>query len=72
MEFVWAAVGYVIGVIITSIMFNRCSVGYLRVDRSDPEDIPYLFLELDKSVHYISSKSHIVLKVKNQDFISHE
>ena len=39
-------IGIVIGVVIGRQVFRRDVVGSLRVDQSDPDSGPYLFLEL--------------------------
>lgn len=64
--------GIIIGAIITVVIFSAISVGSLRVDQSIPEDEPYLFLELTKSVSTILRKKFVVLKVRAEDFISHK
>ena len=51
-------------------VLNKAKIGTLRVDTSDPEDRPYLFLELEKNVGYISSKSYVLLKVNTQSYLS--
>lgn len=65
-------VGIIIGAIITTVIFSAISVGSLRVDQSIPEDEPYLFLELTKSVSTILKKKFVVLKVRAEDFIPHK
>lgn len=65
-------VGAIIGVLITLLIFSTISAGNLRVDQSIPEDDPYLFLELTKSVSTILKKKFVVLKVRAEDFIPHK
>lgn len=73
MDIVLAVIaGIIIGAIITVVIFSAISVGSLRVDQSIPEDEPYLFLELTKSVSTILRKKFVVLKVRVEDFISHK
>ena len=53
--------------------FRSDVVGSLRVDQSDPDSGPYLFLELShEGVDAIYKKKYVVLKVNIQDYISHE
>lgn len=66
------AIGIVIGAVVTCLVFGAFSVGSLRVDQSIPEDDPYLFLELTKSVSTILKKKFVVLKVRAEDFIPHK
>lgn len=44
--------------------------GKLRIDRSDPIDKPYLFLELSSSVEDVSRKKYVLFQVSNENFIS--
>ena len=65
-------IGMFVGCIFTCFIFRLFVVGILRVDRSDPDDSPYLFLQLKKPVESVSSKKYVIFKVLNKDFISHE
>lgn len=69
MEFILFFVGVSLGVSIASIIFRSHFIGDLRIDNSDPEDGPYMFLELSKRIGDISSKKYVVLKVKLENFI---
>lgn len=64
--------GMLVGCLFTCFIFRLFVVGILRVDRSDPYDVPYLFSELKKPVEIVSSKKYAIFKVVNKDFISHE
>ena len=64
--------GVLIGTIIYAIAVKTASVGTLRIDQSDPEDSPYLFLELKKNVHTISSKKYVIMEVALKNYISHD
>lgn len=65
-------IGAIVGALITLLIFTSISSGNLRVDQSIPEDDPYLFLELTKSVSTILKKKFVVLKVRAEDFIPHK
>lgn len=65
------ALGILVGIILTGIVFRFFLVGMLRVDRSDP-DGPFLFLELSKRIESVISKKYVVLRVKVKDFIPHK
>ena len=63
-------IGVIVGSIVTQIILRIKSVGTMRIDTSDPEDGPYLFLELTKDVLYVKRKKYITLKVSSKNYIS--
>ena len=66
-------IGVMVGVLLSRFIFKEKPVGSLRVDESDPDSGPYLFLELShEGVDAIYKKKYVVLKVNIQDYISHE
>lgn len=66
-------IGTITGLILSRFIFKEKPVGSLRVDQSDPDSGPYLFLELShKGADAIYKKKYIVLKVNLKDYISHE
>lgn len=76
MEFVIPYIlGMIVGVIVTVIVAKWLSpkmVGYLRVDHSDPDDGPYMFLELTRGLEFVASQDTVNLKVKLEDYIPRE
>lgn len=71
MEFVLIFIaGFLIGTGVVLIAYRTYFVGALRIDRSDPSEPPYIFLELDNGVGDISRKKNVILKVKNENYIS--
>ena len=70
MEVIYVVVGILIGFAVSSIIRRKHPVGFLRIDKSDP-DGPYLFLELKKSVNEIIAQRTVLLEVKREDFIPH-
>lgn len=71
MEVIYVIIGILIGFVGASIIRRKHPVGFLRIDKSDP-DGPYLFLELKKSVNEIIAQRTILLEVKREDFIPHK
>lgn len=69
---VWFVIGVLVGCVLTVILSRRKSVGSLRIDTSDPEDNPYLFLELSKDVGEVYRKKYITLRVNTKNFIPHK
>ena len=66
--------GVVIGFVITKIVTRPKPVGFLRIDESDPDDGPYLFLELslNSPPQVLKQKKYVTMKVKVENFISHD
>jgi hypothetical protein len=64
--------GVLVGTIIYAIAIKTASVGTLRIDQSDPEDSPYLFLELEKNLSVIAPKKYVIMKVELKNYISHD
>ena len=54
--------GCLVGGIITCVIFRFFLVGTLHIDRTNPYEDPYFFLELDR---IIGSKEYIMLRVNN-------
>lgn len=74
MELVYMLIGLVLGITLNSICFyiylRHQRAGKLRIDRSDPSENPYLFLEATISVNNISRKKCVIFQVSNENFIS--
>lgn len=65
-------IGIAIGFSFGKAKYHQWPIGDLRVDQSDPDSPPQLFLELDKNVPTVMTKKYVVLRVKVEDFIPHE
>lgn len=69
-------VAFIIGIFtgfgIGEMKYRQWSIGDLRIDQSDPDSPPHLFLELDADVPKIMSKKSVMFRVKVEDFIPHE
>ena len=62
--------GILLGIIGTTVLLHLRSNGYLRIDRSIPEDDPRLFLELTESVETIAKKKYVTIAIKNENYLS--
>ena len=62
--------GILIGVACTRIIYNIRNLGTICVDDSDPDDDPYLFLELHSNVSDVVKRKHITLKVDVKNYLS--
>lgn len=71
MEVIYVVIGILIGFIGASVIRRKHPVGFLRIDKSDP-DGPYLFLELKKSINEIVTQKTVLLEVKRENFIPHK
>lgn len=67
--FVIFGIGVAVGCILTTVILRKKAVGMLRVDTSDPDDNPYLFLELSKGLDDIYRRKYVVLKVYIKSFL---
>lgn len=64
MEILFFAGGIVIGIILTRIMLNKEIVGTIKVDSSDPDSPPFLFLEIDRGKgELLQKREFITLRV---------
>ena len=66
-------IGIIIGIVFGRQVFRRDVVGSLRVDQSDPDSGPYLFLELDPDgADAIYKQRYVRLRVELRNYISHK
>ena len=66
-------VGIIVGIILHIVFSQIKSVGTIRVDHSDPDSGPYLFLEIKHGgMEKIKKKKYVVLKVNLKSYISHK
>ena len=73
MFILYGLIGFVIGLFTAYFLVKHIPKdGTLRVDRSDPTDEPYLFLEGIKSPYEIAQKRFVIFDVKRENYISHE
>lgn len=63
--------GILIGVGVSRFIFQEKTIGSLRVDNSDPDSGPYLFLELNQDgAEAIYKKRYMRLRVDLKNYIS--
>ena len=71
---IWLA--FMVGIIIGMMSYyfrNKSDIcGNLRIDRSQKDEPPYLFLELKKQVDDICGKKYVVFKVRDENFDTHK
>ena len=66
-----AIVGIFIGVERMRKSIRSQSIGYLRIDRSEPDEPPRPFLEITSgTIETISQKPIVMLRVVNENYIS--
>ena len=73
--FIAVTLSFLAGIFITMGRMRKAienqSVGHLRIDRSEPDEPPRPFLELQGStIESISKKEYIMLKVVNENYLS--
>lgn len=68
--FIVLFIGFLLGGFYMYALSGGEPIGTLRIDTSDPDDGPYLFLELSKDLNRIRNKKYVTLKVNSNDYIS--
>lgn len=63
-------VGIIVGLFLSIFLLNIRCLGFLRIDNSDPEENPYLFLEMKSNLNRIKNKKYVIFKVKIKNYIS--
>lgn len=66
------AAGVVIGIMIAALLALRIKVGVIRVVVDDPNENPYLFLELAKDAADIPRRKYVLMKVDQKVKYSQE
>ena len=72
LEVLLVLLGFVGGMTVFLICLAARSIGTLRVDRSDPTEQPYLFLELDKPVESVINQKYALFRGNKKNLISKE
>lgn len=66
-------IGILLGVAITLLCVRYMQSGTLKVYiPDDPEESPYLYVELDKSVGFICDQTHVMFKVNTKNIKTHQ
>lgn len=80
MEFLALGIGVLVGILIGIFVgtermrkaVEERSVGNLRIDRSEPDEPPRPFLEVkDATIETIARQKFVILKVINENYLSH-
>lgn len=62
-------IGIAVGSVMTIIITKPRPIGVLRIDTSDPDSPPYLFVELSRGIGDIASKGQVIFDVKVENLI---
>lgn len=62
--------GVIAGVGGSAIVLLKTKGGTLRIDRSDPDSEPYMFLELTESLPSVMRKKYVIFRVNLENYIS--
>ena len=70
--FAASIIGFALGLAIGALIFGKTDkpIGDIVVENSDPEDGPYLFLELDTPIHQFVNSKQVTCNVKMKSYIS--
>lgn len=60
MEILFFAGGIIAGIILMRVLFNKEIVGTIKVDSSDPDSPPFLFLEIDRGKGELLQKRELI------------
>lgn len=63
-------VGVIAGVGGAILVLLKTKGGTLRIDRSDPDSEPYMFLELTESLPSVMRKKYVIFRVNLENYIS--
>lgn len=66
----YVGIGILIGCAVTMAIFRWFMVGTLVVDRSNPEEGTYLFLDLDIGPDRIAKRSTVLMRVEERSYLS--
>ena len=65
-----AILGVIAGYNYAMFIIRSKTFGAIRVDRSDPDDGPYLFLEIKQHPDALMNERFVMLEVRNENFVS--
>lgn len=72
MDIFYVIVAVLLGFALGYISNAKRVMGVMRIDNSDPEDEPYLFLELKTGIGKLEHGDIVSFKVNTESYISHE
>lgn len=61
--------GSIIATILTRMKLEQRSIGKIKYDNSDPDESPYLFLELHTDPNQLCRKKYVTLEVNMINYI---
>lgn len=67
---VMVVLGIVIGYNYAMFKIRSKVFGAIRIDRSDPDDGPYLFLESRQHPDALMNERFVIFEVRNEDYVS--
>lgn len=70
MNYLFLALGILMGIVLTTFVMRRKIVGTLLVDNSDPTDDPTLLLDLDRPVREFANEKYVTMRVRKTNLIS--
>lgn len=63
-------IGFILGYVTAKKKYSKEPIGTLRIDHSDPDDGPYLFLELSSDPGNIKHGEIVTMKTDCKNYVS--
>ena len=68
-EIIIFSAGLLMGFAVTGLVTRKKPIGTLRIDESDPNEEPYIFLELNRDVSSVRTKKRVMLAVLDKNYL---
>lgn len=69
-EILLVIAGIALGYLLAAVIRYEEPVGAIRIDSSDPDDGPYLFLELETSIEELKKQPSVRVRIDTKSYIS--
>lgn len=70
MIFLFLALGGLVGFLLAAIVLVERADGTIKVDASDPDEDPYVFLELNEYPTFMKRRNFVIFRVDPNDYVT--